>query len=183
MKTCKHYERLISERLGQTLAAERERELEAHLACCEPCRTLADELARAQALLKSLPERETSPQFMSALRARLESVRQPPLIVRRLRAGLRAGLDLVVRPRHAWQPAAVAAFVVVVVTGAFVAAGLRPSAAPGAPGEVIVERSGGGTYSEPLDDSYFDRAHESFRDDQPYAVDAGWRLATYEVDH
>ena len=175
MKTCKHYERLISERLDQTLAAERERELAAHLASCEPCRTLADELARTQALLKSLPERQTSPQFMSALRARLESVRQPPLLVRRLRAWLRGGLDLIVRPRYVWQPAAVATLVVAAVAGAFVAGHLRPSAAPGTPGEVIAER--------PLDDNYFDRTHESFRPDQPYAVDAGWRLATYEVDH
>jgi anti-sigma factor RsiW len=173
MKACRYYEVLISERLSGRCSPQEERELEAHLQECGPCRRTADGLARTRELLPALPARDTSPDFMRHLHGRLASVRQPPLWVRRGRALLTDLADAVLRPRHVWQPVAVAALVVIMIAGAF-ATGHHALLGPETPTAVA---------GQPLDAAYFDQAHEGFRGAQPFAVDAGWRLAGYEVGH
>ncbi|HEY3447540.1 MAG TPA: zf-HC2 domain-containing protein [Myxococcales bacterium] len=80
---CKTAQPLISLDLDRRLPADRAKELEAHLAGCERCRTLARTMSRAVDLLGSAPAAPSAPDDWRVISARLEE---------RGRGGLRAWL-------------------------------------------------------------------------------------------
>lgn len=74
---CKWTQEKLSERFGRWLTDDERQQVNTHLARCEACREVADQLRLSVAYVRELPESRVSSQFLSRLRAALPERRLP----------------------------------------------------------------------------------------------------------
>ena len=75
---CQKAESLLSEYIDSTLSARETWELDKHLAGCNACTRLANEMRRTVSMLAEAPRFEVSDSFVANLQARIAGVEQEP---------------------------------------------------------------------------------------------------------
>lgn len=111
---CEKIKPLLSEYVDETLDAWRSAEIAKHLPTCASCRQLVEDFRANVNLLGSLPLKQTSTAFDSALARRLAAIQEE-----RARRSWLAGIADAFRPSrtNVWRPAFATVAAVVIVGG------------------------------------------------------------------